>query len=200
MQRKSQIGFTLIELMVTVAVLAILAAIAVPNLRSFILSNALSSATSELRSVLARARVEAINRASIVTVTPGATSGSSVIGWSDGYKLFVNPLNSLAYSAGQQLGSGTDKKRSDLLQQGEFYGTNVVSITSSGGVGGALKGISYGSDGRTVQGAANNANGKLILCVDPAIVTSENARVIDISLDGRVSITRDTMTTCPVAA
>jgi type IV fimbrial biogenesis protein FimT len=189
-------GFTLIELMVTVAVVAILAAIAVPNLRAFILRNALTTSTSELRAVLARARVEAVNRATVVSVTPGSTTGASTVGWTGGFLLFVNPMNGQTLALASSLGvSGTDRKTAKLLQQGDFYDQNTVSVTTASS-GGAMTRVSYGADGRL----AGVSNGTLTFCVDPNVVTTENARIMEVSPDGRVSITRATLSPCPAAS
>lgn len=55
-------GFTLVELMVTVAVAAILIAIAVPSFSHMIASNRLNTATNEVVGALNTARLEAIKR------------------------------------------------------------------------------------------------------------------------------------------
>lgn len=76
--RRRPSGFTLIELMVTVAVVAIIAVVAVPNLVSVIDANRLRSQTDELVASLQLARSEAIRRNARVTVcasADGATCG-----------------------------------------------------------------------------------------------------------------------------
>ena len=59
---KPQRGFTLTELMVTLAVAGVLAGVAVPNLRSFIQNSRLSSASNDLLRSFNLARTEAIKR------------------------------------------------------------------------------------------------------------------------------------------
>jgi type IV fimbrial biogenesis protein FimT len=67
-------GFTLVELMVTVAVVGILAAIAVPAMTSLVNGNRLAGATGELTASLQLARSEAIRRSAPVTIC-GTTDG-----------------------------------------------------------------------------------------------------------------------------
>ncbi len=61
-QKNTQKAFTLIELMVTLSVLGVLLAIALPNLRDFIVSNRLSSQVNGFVGLLNYARSEAIAR------------------------------------------------------------------------------------------------------------------------------------------
>ena len=62
-------GFTLIELMVTIVVLAIIATIAIPNLANLIDSNRARSQVNTYRDMLTLARAEAINRGTLVRVS-----------------------------------------------------------------------------------------------------------------------------------
>lgn len=62
MSLRRQNGFTLVELMVTVAVLAILSTIAYPSFQSTIRSNRVATTTNELIASLALARSEAIKK------------------------------------------------------------------------------------------------------------------------------------------
>lgn len=76
-------GFTLIELMVTLAVLAVLAALAAPSFSTLINSNRLAGAANDLVGALQVARMEAIRRGQSVVLCP-STDGSACSGgdWS----------------------------------------------------------------------------------------------------------------------
>jgi len=72
-------GFTLIEAMVTIAVLVILLMVAAPSFRSFTEGQRIKNAASELGSALSYARSEAIARRANVSVT--AVSSDFANGW-----------------------------------------------------------------------------------------------------------------------
>lgn len=74
-----QRGFSLLELMVTTTVMAILLAIALPSFRDVIHRNQVSSASNELLASLAYARTEAITRGQLVSMCP-SSSGTSCAG------------------------------------------------------------------------------------------------------------------------
>ena len=84
-------GFTLVELMVTVAVLAIISSIAFPNMRELIVNGRITTQTNELISSLSLARSEAIKRGRTVVLcrtddplaaSPACASGSD---WAGGW-------------------------------------------------------------------------------------------------------------------
>lgn len=81
-------GFTLIEMMVAVAILAALSAIAAPSFNQMVASQRLKSASSDLFSALMRTRSEAIKRNTEVTLTPATTSL-----WQSGW-IIPNPADS----------------------------------------------------------------------------------------------------------
>jgi type IV fimbrial biogenesis protein FimT len=74
-------GFTLIELMIAVAVLAVVLTLGAPSFVDFIRSNRLKSASFDLVVSLNYARSEAIKRSTDATVTPAGG------GWSDGWSV-----------------------------------------------------------------------------------------------------------------
>ena len=76
---KKEAGLTLIELVSTMAVLAIVAAIAVPSFNMFISGNKKSAAVNQLTGAFAVARSEAVTRNARMTLS--ATGGDWAQGW-----------------------------------------------------------------------------------------------------------------------
>lgn len=89
-------GFTLVELMITLAVAAILFAIAGPSYRTFQANNRATSQANLLLSALNFARSEAINQGTIVTICPKSTASvtSTTCGsnadWANGWHAFTD--------------------------------------------------------------------------------------------------------------
>lgn len=77
--RNTQRGFTIIELMVVVAVLAIVATVAVPSFQQIIENNRLATEANRLFSAMSYARSEAVRVGDDVSMT--ATSGAFSDGW-----------------------------------------------------------------------------------------------------------------------
>ena len=76
--QRSGPGFTIIEVLVTVAVLAILITIAVPNITAWVISARVRAAASDVYSALIFARSEAVKRSGNVDIVPAGTWGN---GW-----------------------------------------------------------------------------------------------------------------------
>lgn len=81
-------GFTLVELMITVAIAAILAAVAAPSFRDFVYESRLRSKAGELVSDLNFARLEAVKRNARVLVCAKTAAGnacSATTDWQNGW-------------------------------------------------------------------------------------------------------------------
>lgn len=74
-------GFSLIELLVTMVIAAILLAVAVPSFRAFLANSRSKAASSELISAFLLARSEATKRNGTVSVVP-VSSSAWASGWS----------------------------------------------------------------------------------------------------------------------
>lgn len=92
---KHQSGITLLEVIITVTILAIIAAIGVPNFRSFIENNQVRASTNDLSAALYLARSEAIKTRSTVSVCAKAAAQNSCdqsnnADWNNGWLVVRN--------------------------------------------------------------------------------------------------------------
>lgn len=122
-------GFTLIELMVTIFVAAILLAIAIPSFRHLIASTTLSSTSNDLMSALKYARTEAINRGDRIAVTASSSNK-----WDDGWQVVARANNG---------DPDTVLRRHDAIETNyhiapEPAGSTSVSFDARGATGGQL--------------------------------------------------------------
>lgn len=179
MGRNQISGFSMIELMVTVAIVAILVAIAFPSFEGSMRSNRVATASNELLASLSLARSEAIRNpggAAICTTTSGtACNGTS---WDDGWMVWID-LN----------GDGLVTNANDRVVR-YVQGHNRLAITadSAGGVA-AENLIRFDRRGRTIGTVRE-------LVVEPDVCPSgvELRRVVNLTTTGQVRITREA---CP---
>ena len=87
-----ELGFTLIELMVTLAMVAILMTVAVPSITAFQRNAELTSFSNSLLSAINAARGEAMKRGRNAMIIP--TDGAN---WSNGWTVFVDVNRNGAY-------------------------------------------------------------------------------------------------------
>lgn len=106
---KQQSAFTLIELMVTIAVLAIIATLAAPNLSQMLRNTKVNTSSGEILNFLQQSRTEAIRLGKPVTVC-GSSDGSSCLSanktnWSTGliatHSGSTTPIQKLTFDSSQ---------------------------------------------------------------------------------------------------
>lgn len=89
---KNPRGFSLIELLVLMAIIAILATIAVPNFSATIKGDRDISQINTLLDGLTLARSEAIHNGNNVTICPGNSNACSAANWANGWIVFYDTL------------------------------------------------------------------------------------------------------------
>lgn len=135
---RKALGFSLIELMITLAVAGILLAVAIPNFRSFVAGNRLSTNVNAMVGLINYARSEAIVRNQAVVICPKSNSGIGCAAsnlWNEyDIQVFVDANGDNTRNSGETLLrtiSATDTT-SNVSRITRASGTGVISFSSSG--------------------------------------------------------------------
>ncbi|MFT7373587.1 MAG: type IV fimbrial biogenesis protein FimT [Oleiphilaceae bacterium] len=96
---RKKLGFTLLELLVTLVVLSVVVAVAIPSFQSTIEKNSISASISEFAATLRLARTEAVKRGRLVVVCPSADQASCSGTWQNGWLVFEDTNANGSYSA-----------------------------------------------------------------------------------------------------
>ena len=85
-------GFTLVELMITLLLAAIILSLGVPGFRDIVLNNRAATQSNELVTALNLARSEAVKRGARVSLCPSTDQASCTGGtqWEDGWIVFLD--------------------------------------------------------------------------------------------------------------
>jgi prepilin-type N-terminal cleavage/methylation domain-containing protein len=158
-------GFTLVELMVTLAVAMILITVGIPSMTSMYENSRAQGALENIESAFLLARSQAVSYGSRVTVCP--MRGTKCDGnWTDGFSVFLDNglLGTIDATAGIQ--------DTVILVVDKFHAKDFIKSD-------------FNSLSFTPDGLAQRAdNGRFIYC--PGSKTNDAARAVDVGLSGRM--------------
>lgn len=140
--RTSAKGFTLLELLVVMLLVAVLASLAAPNLRDISANQAVSGAASDLLSATISAKNLALSRNRRTVVQP--ISGTD---WGSGWRVYADNNSNATFD------SGTD----ELLLERESLSVEV-SVSTETGTCASVNLIAYDSSGYLAN-VSGNYNG-----------------------------------------
>ena len=179
-------GFTLIELMVTVSIAAILLAVAAPSFVAFQRNSELTSATNSLLAGISAAKGEAMKRGLSAVIVPASDSD-----WSKGWKIFVDRDANQAFSA------ATDTLIAEHAALPSYFATSASASNGSTAYimfdpSGYSKTAGASFRSLTISLARNDMTGTAL---------AEQTRRIIVAASGRVRTCKPaTDTTCTEAA
>jgi type IV fimbrial biogenesis protein FimT len=169
-------GVTLIELLVTLSIMAILTAVAMPSFNGMAKDFAVSGQANAMNADIRYARSEAMKRGRQVVLCASAdpmaaTSTCSGTDWRTGWLIFVDNDRNNAMDAGDI-----------LLRRQESWGSKSAGISASRS-GTDLNAIALNADGRIP--ATAGANGTVVTFRSAGSNTEQMTKFLCISSNGR---------------
>ena len=128
--RHGQSGFTMVELMIVIVVIAILSAIAVPNIINSLPNYRLKAAARDIISNFQKAKMEAVKRNTdvVITFTTGAYAPSGQVG---SYQVFVDD-GSGGGTEGDGIQNGSERvlAQMNMPKNVSLYSANFSATTT----------------------------------------------------------------------
>ena len=163
---KKESGFTMIELLITLAIAGLVMGFAIPSMQTFVKNERLTTQINTLVSHLAYARSTAVTqRRQVILCASDNTTSCSGTDWAKGWILFIDIDNDSGFTAGFD----------DILRVKQVLAGGNSLVSSTGDI------IIYDN-----RGFSPNSNGTFSLCDDRGASDPSYVKSITISNTGRV--------------
>ncbi|PCI09289.1 MAG: hypothetical protein COB77_00265 [Gammaproteobacteria bacterium] len=198
---KKLTGFTLIELIITMAIVGVLLVVGVPSMKTFMQGSQLIASSNELLAALNIARSEAIKSNASVTfcASSNGTSCSNTGKWQIGWIVF-NDANR------DRLGTGAPCAALNtdcLLRVHENFNDPLLSIEGIfAGDSTAITAVTFASSGRPLDTNNVQQAGEFSVCTYDTSNTITDARAVSFGFTGRSRVRSPTniaSVACPSA-
>jgi type IV fimbrial biogenesis protein FimT len=183
MKTRTQNGFTLMELMVVLAIAGVMATIAVPNIQNFLKNNKMTGVANDMLTALTVARSESIKLqqpvALCASTNPTAANPTCTTGtFSPGWVVWVDANNNGLHDNGER-----------VITAHEALDTKISAVANNAYV------VSYAPTGFTQTNPGGRvATTQIAMCDDrhntQTLGTQSAARGVTISTTGRGRVTR----------
>jgi type IV fimbrial biogenesis protein FimT len=162
---KQQKGVTLVELMITVSIVAIILAFVGPSIQNILIKNRIVAEINEISALVQYARHHAIDEQAQVVVCPSTDYSTCSTDWNDPKIVFIDDDNDNIRGAGEEL----------LVSVGATSGTSLMTNTTDN--------IRFAQTGEAIEST------EILLCHKDG--EAKYARSLSVTLQGRVKMSTD---------
>lgn len=167
-------GFTLIELMITLAIAAILATLGAPSFSEFIISNRITAQTNDLINGLNLARSEAVRRGQPVCIKSNSATAND---WTEGWQIYSDP------NANRTSGGTVCSTTGATIIQSHDQLTGDATLTSSANFSSYIR---FNALGVATNSSDVGISGSFSLCRKDS--NSAKSKLINISTTGLIRL------------